>query len=64
MKEILRKVMPPALLLVDSAGRIVGEFWWSDQEFSPFDIIAPWFSMLVYHLGEENRPVGGRSSET
>jgi hypothetical protein len=36
-----------------------------DQESSfPVDIIPPWFSMLIHHLGINKRPVGGRSSET
>jgi hypothetical protein len=34
-------------------GMIVIEIWWTNQEFSPVDIIPPWFSMLVYHLGNE-----------
>jgi hypothetical protein len=29
----------------------------------PADFISPWFSMLVNHLGVNNRPVGGCSSE-
>jgi hypothetical protein len=33
------------------------------NEFYPVDIILPW-SMLTYHRGMNNRPVGGRSSET
>jgi hypothetical protein len=40
-----------------TAGRIDRELWWTDQEFSPFDIIPSWFSMLVYHLRMNNRPV-------
>jgi hypothetical protein len=32
-------------------------------QFSPVDIISSWFSMLVYHLGDENRPFGCCSSE-
>jgi hypothetical protein len=42
-----------------TAGRIAREFWWMNQEFSPVDIIPPWFSILIYHLGD-----GGCSSET
>jgi hypothetical protein len=42
------------LLLDDSAGRIARELWWMNQEFSPLDIIPPWFSMLIY-LGMNNR---------
>jgi hypothetical protein len=28
------------------------------------NIIPPWLSILMYHLGKNNIPVGGRSSET
>jgi hypothetical protein len=42
---------------------LLGELWWMNQ-VSSVDIIPPWFSMLIYHLGINNRPVGGRSSET
>jgi hypothetical protein len=28
----------------------------------PVNVIPPWFSILIYHMN--NRPVGGRSSET
>jgi quinol-cytochrome oxidoreductase complex cytochrome b subunit len=31
---------------------------------SPVDIVPPWFSMFMYHLGMNNWPVVGRSSET
>jgi len=30
----------------------------------PVDIIPPWFSVLIYRLEANNRPVGDRSSET
>jgi hypothetical protein len=40
---------PPDLLLPYSAR----ELWWKNQEFSPADIIPPWLSMLIYHLGGE-----------
>jgi hypothetical protein len=43
----------PAFLLDDSVGRTVSELWWMNQEFSPVDKILPWFSMLIYHLGDE-----------
>jgi hypothetical protein len=33
-----------------TAGRIARKFWWKNQCF-PVDIIPPWFSMLIYHLG-------------
>jgi hypothetical protein len=36
-----------------SAGRISRELWWMNQEFFPVDIILPWFSMLIYHVGGE-----------
>jgi hypothetical protein len=45
-------------------GRIAREIWWTDQELSPVDIIPPWFSMLIYHLGINSRLVSGSSSET
>jgi hypothetical protein len=48
---------------LDSAGKIARDLWWTNQ-FSPVDIIPPCLSMLFYHLGMNNRPVGGRSSET
>jgi hypothetical protein len=42
-----------------TAGRIARELWWTSQEFSPASIIiSPWLSMLIYHLGMNNRPVG------
>jgi hypothetical protein len=34
------------------------------NEFSPVNIISPWLSMLLITWGMNNRPVGGRSSET
>jgi hypothetical protein len=41
------------LLLDSSAGRIaITAVWWMNQ-FSPVDILPPWFSMLIYHLGDE-----------
>jgi hypothetical protein len=56
--------VPPAFVLDDCAGGFAREFWWTNQEFSPADIIPPWFSMHIYHLGMNNRPAGGHSSET
>jgi hypothetical protein len=45
---------PPDLLLYITAGRIAKELCWTNQEFSPVDVILPWFSMLsLYHLGDE-----------
>jgi hypothetical protein len=42
------------LLPDDSDGRIARELWWMSQEFSSVDIIIPpWFTMLIYHLGDE-----------
>jgi hypothetical protein len=42
------------LLPDDCAGRIARELWWMSQEFSFVDIIIPpWFSMLIYHLQDE-----------
>jgi hypothetical protein len=34
------------------AGRIARELWYTNQKFF-VDIIPPWFSMLSYHLGNE-----------
>jgi hypothetical protein len=42
----------PALLLDDYAGRITAALQ-MDQEFSPVDIIPPWFSMLTYYQDEQ-----------
>jgi hypothetical protein len=33
--------------------RIATELWWANEEFSPVDIIPPWFPMLMYHLADE-----------
>jgi hypothetical protein len=44
--------VPPDLLLFDSAGRIARELWRKNQ-VSPVDIILPRFSILMYHLGDE-----------
>jgi hypothetical protein len=41
------------LLPDDSADRNAKELWWMNQEFSSVDIIPAWFSMLIYHLGDE-----------
>jgi hypothetical protein len=32
--------------------------------FPPVNIIPQWLSAVIYRLGMNNRPVGGRSSET
>jgi hypothetical protein len=55
--------VPPDLLLDDSAGGTARELWWTTQEFSLVDIISPWFSVFIYHLGDD-RFVVGRSLET
>jgi hypothetical protein len=44
--------VPPALLLDGFAGRIVRDLWWTEQEFSPVNIIPPWLSIL-FDLGDE-----------
>jgi hypothetical protein len=36
-----------------TAGRFARELCWTNQEFPSVDIIAPWFSMLINHLGDE-----------
>jgi hypothetical protein len=60
MKEIFAKQnlsflspVPPALLIDDSAGRIARLLWRTNKEYFPLDIIPAWFSMLIYHLGDE-----------
>jgi hypothetical protein len=35
-----------------TAGTIARELWWSNEEF-PVNIIPPWFSILIYRLGNE-----------
>jgi quinol-cytochrome oxidoreductase complex cytochrome b subunit len=45
------------LLLEDCAGIISTELWWTNQEFSPVDIIPQWFFMLTYQLVDE-RTIG------
>jgi hypothetical protein len=40
----------------DSASRIARELWLTNQEFFSVDIIPQWFSMLMYHLGDEKMP--------
>jgi hypothetical protein len=47
------------LLPDDLAGRITRDLWWTNQEFSPVNIIPPWFTLRM-----NNRPGGGHSSET
>jgi hypothetical protein len=50
-----------ALLLDHSAGKVARELWWSEQEFSlPISFHA--CSYITW--GMNNRPVGGRSSQT
>jgi hypothetical protein len=45
--------VPPASYQM-TAGRIAKELWWTSQEISSVDIIIPsWFSMLIYHIGDE-----------
>jgi hypothetical protein len=36
-----------------TAGRLARELWWMNQEYSSVNIIPPWFSMLMYQLGDE-----------
>jgi hypothetical protein len=45
--------VPSDLLLDGCSGMIARELWWTNQEFSPIDIIPPQFSMVIYHLGGE-----------
>jgi hypothetical protein len=34
------------------------------SSISPFNIIPPWFYVLLFHLGDEQKPVASRRSET
>jgi hypothetical protein len=34
------------------------------HRFSPVNIIPPWLSILIYHLGDKQQLLGGGSSET
>jgi hypothetical protein len=34
------------------ATRISRKLWWTNQEFSPVNVIPPWF-MLIYQMGAE-----------
>jgi hypothetical protein len=47
-----------------TAGAISRELWCTNYEFFSVDNIPPWFSISIYHLGMNNRPVGGHSSQT
>jgi hypothetical protein len=38
-----------------TAGGIIRALWWTNQEFSPVDIIPPWFSVLIDHLVDERQ---------
>jgi hypothetical protein len=42
----------------------LGQVYLRVLRFSPVNIIPPSLSVLVYRLGMNNRPIGGRSSET
>jgi hypothetical protein len=55
--QFLLLARPDFLLVDDSAGRVAREIWWTKEEFYPVDIIPPWFSMLIYHLGVIKKPV-------
>jgi hypothetical protein len=44
------------------ADRIVREIWWTNQGFSLVDIIPPWFSMLIYYLGQGFPNCGTRTT--
>jgi hypothetical protein len=55
--KILIPFAHSSCLLPDlSAGRIAREQRWTSQEFSSvYIIIPPWFSMLIYHLGDKQQ---------
>jgi hypothetical protein len=42
----------------------LGQVFLRVLKFSPVIIIPLWLSILIYHLGINNRPIGGCSSET
>jgi hypothetical protein len=42
----------------------LGKVFFRVLQLSPVNIIPPWLTMFIYHQGMNNRPVGGRSSET
>jgi hypothetical protein len=42
----------------------LGQVFLRVLRFSPVNIILLWLSILIYNLGVNNRPIGGRSSET
>jgi hypothetical protein len=44
--------VPPACYQM-TTGRIARKLCWTNYEFSSVDIIPPWFSVLIYHLGDE-----------
>jgi hypothetical protein len=43
---------------------VLGQVFLRVLLFYSVRIILPWLSILIYHLGMNNRPVSGRSSET
>jgi hypothetical protein len=52
------------LLQDDSAGRTVRELWWTNQKFSSVNIIPPLFTMLIYHMGDEQCSVTPSTSSS
>jgi hypothetical protein len=50
---IIRFAHSSYLLLDGSAGRNARELCWTSNKFSSVDIISPRFSMLTYHLVDE-----------
>jgi hypothetical protein len=51
--HIFLRPVPPALLLVDSSGRVARELWWTKKKHSPVDIIPPRFTMFICHFGDD-----------
>jgi hypothetical protein len=48
-------------------GHSMWNLWWTKWHWHRFIsefIIPPWLSIAMYHMGMNNSPVGGRSSET
>jgi hypothetical protein len=54
----------PLALLLDECMWYCQRVLVDESGVFPVDIMPLWISMLIYHLGMNNRLVGGRSSET
>jgi hypothetical protein len=54
-KNTSQGLIHPFLLFATdySADMIARELWWTNQDFSSVGITPPWFSTLIYHVGDE-----------